>query len=1447
MATTREVQLKVTALAEGGSSIADLAAKIDALTKEGEQASPAFVKLSEDLQQLANQQALIVELNKIRETAAATAAELVSAQAKVATLGETLQKQVSASAEFSAAQTSIKDALQQTAIEIKQTQGALKTLRESNDSAAKGTAEYKAQVIALNETLTNLNVKQIEQKASQEKIDTATSAAAKALRAMNSEYQTAERGATGLNDKLNTQTSVLNKVEGELKAAGLSATNLASAQALVTQGVNAATVSYEKSAKAVQDLVTAQKQAAAAETAAVARAAATLASRNAEIAALERTAKASLEAAAAQKAYAASVQETLSNAFGATGVRSLETINAEAKKVEASLQHIASEFKSGGISAESFSRAVAGAKVQLAALDKEAKTLPALPGVFERISTAVGTTISRFAGLGAAVATVGFAVKPVFDLAIQVDSLQRALKTITGTSSEANAQLEFLRKTADYSGLSFTGTADSFVKFTASMRTAGISSADTQKVFAATANAAGNLGLSTDKTSHILDALGQMASKGVVSMEELRQQLGESLPGAMGLMAKGLGITQAQLIKLVESGKLLTSDALVPLANAMTELGSKDKQVEGLGASFARLGNAVTKAMQSATDSNAFKSLAGVIDGVAKNFSTLVDVTVAFGKAMLAIKLVSVISSFLGMGNAAKVAAVEIQVATLATEKNSVATVANSTATTANTVAKKASAVANAEVAASASTAAVAQGKLAKASTGLGAAMGGLPGIALALLFNIKDLGTALGEGAAKMMGYGKVLAEAERQMKAAEDRAKELALEQTKLGESAVKLAVAYSEALPAVEANVKSSARLAEAKKIEGESMVRIAELSGSEVSRLLAEAKASDENASATQRSADAKTQEVELLDTYIIKMEQSIKIKGTATDAEKKLIETSGQKLQVLQAEAEALKQSADADAQRAVSAKATAAAYADNTSRLGELREASLNAQAALTLMTNAAATGEVATGALARAASNAAVAQKLYRDAIADSVVEAGRMKDGAAFMNQAVGESKVTLDASAKAAANYADKLAESTNMIRSQISVLKEALKSNQELAAAHGDTSGKLAKESEEIRKLITAKEQEVEVSRRATAASKDDAAAKEIAAAAYKDNSGAVATYSGNLKIAQEELRKVTEAHKAGKASMEDVADATRKVSTAMALYKDALHDTTVAMQGHIQLEKAYATQLAASNNLDQERERTIEAVARAKGDEAAVTQSLIRQKELEKTARGNNAGAMRDEADAEIGLANQYRDELEKTGQLTPEKENEIRVRIANAEAKKTEAAASNETTKQIDAEIEALKRLATQKKANQGVDKDGWVTGTDGKKIEMADPSDPKTPATRRADGRWNYTGSDRQWHISNRMPIQDKDGNWIDPDGSAGFITLENDTTQPKLGGGSGGGLNANVNTSTKAASATTSSTHTVNITLGGQSQSVGVASEADGQALSNFLKRLTTDKSRG
>jgi tape measure domain-containing protein len=56
--------------------------------------------------------------------------------------------------------------------------------------------------------------------------------------------------------------------------------------------------------------------------------------------------------------------------------------------------------------------------------------------------------------------------------------------------------------------------------------------------------------------------ISQASGKGVIQMEELRQQIGESMPQAMTLMAASMGVSMAALIKHISTGRMAAGPAL---------------------------------------------------------------------------------------------------------------------------------------------------------------------------------------------------------------------------------------------------------------------------------------------------------------------------------------------------------------------------------------------------------------------------------------------------------------------------------------------------------------------------------------------------------------------------------------------------------------------------------------------------------------------------------------------------------------------------------------------------------------------------------------------------------------------------------------------------------------------------------------------------------------------
>jgi tape measure domain-containing protein len=77
------------------------------------------------------------------------------------------------------------------------------------------------------------------------------------------------------------------------------------------------------------------------------------------------------------------------------------------------------------------------------------------------------------------------------------------------------------------------------------------------------------MGLSGEQTEGAFLALGQMMSKGTVSAEELRGQLGERIPGAFQIAAKAMGVTTAQLGKMMQQGEVVASEFLPKFGNEL--------------------------------------------------------------------------------------------------------------------------------------------------------------------------------------------------------------------------------------------------------------------------------------------------------------------------------------------------------------------------------------------------------------------------------------------------------------------------------------------------------------------------------------------------------------------------------------------------------------------------------------------------------------------------------------------------------------------------------------------------------------------------------------------------------------------------------------------------------------------------------------------------------------
>lgn len=152
-------------------------------------------------------------------------------------------------------------------------------------------------------------------------------------------------------------------------------------------------------------------------------------------------------------------------------------------------------------------------------------------------------------------------ISKVIDAFRSLEAAQNRLGAVFGQDlTRVGQEINFLRAQAQRLGIEFSTLSDEYSKFAVATQAAGFAQESTRKIFLAVAEAARVNKLSNEQLQGAFLALQQMASKGKVSAQELQQQLGERLPGAVTIFAQALGISNAELIKMQEEGRLLATE-----------------------------------------------------------------------------------------------------------------------------------------------------------------------------------------------------------------------------------------------------------------------------------------------------------------------------------------------------------------------------------------------------------------------------------------------------------------------------------------------------------------------------------------------------------------------------------------------------------------------------------------------------------------------------------------------------------------------------------------------------------------------------------------------------------------------------------------------------------------------------------------------------------------------
>lgn len=132
----------------------------------------------------------------------------------------------------------------------------------------------------------------------------------------------------------------------------------------------------------------------------------------------------------------------------------------------------------------------------------------------------------------------------------------RAMSTAADPIKDAADNVKYLREQATQMPFSLKTITSGFVKLKAT------GTDPTNGSLKAIADGIAAFGGSDESFNRTILGITQAAGKGVLQMEELRQQIGESMPVAMQLLARSMGLTVGQLAKEIQTGTVAARPAL---------------------------------------------------------------------------------------------------------------------------------------------------------------------------------------------------------------------------------------------------------------------------------------------------------------------------------------------------------------------------------------------------------------------------------------------------------------------------------------------------------------------------------------------------------------------------------------------------------------------------------------------------------------------------------------------------------------------------------------------------------------------------------------------------------------------------------------------------------------------------------------------------------------------
>lgn len=207
------------------------------------------------------------------------------------------------------------------------------------------------------------------------------------------------------------------------------------------------------------------------------------------------------------------------------------------------------------------------------------------------------------------------------EVARETNRARITLKNVSSSMQEFAQSERWIIELGNKYGQSINNLEQSFGKFLAASRGAGVEIDTVKNIFQGLTQAVSSFGLSASDANLAFLAVEQMMGKGVVSAEELRRQLGERIPTAMTAMARAVGEqygtdgSVAALQQKLKAGAINSAEVMEIFVQKLKEL-SGAPDVDNLETSYTRLGNRLRELVVDWDITGKLKTAVDVISGL---------------------------------------------------------------------------------------------------------------------------------------------------------------------------------------------------------------------------------------------------------------------------------------------------------------------------------------------------------------------------------------------------------------------------------------------------------------------------------------------------------------------------------------------------------------------------------------------------------------------------------------------------------------------------------------------------------------------------------------------------------------------------------------------------------------------------------------------------------------